>query len=249
MKIATLICGDYRSCPKVIEHIFKYVETLGTVDYYFATWSTTRDHWWPPEVSAATQRTVTNSDITDLFIGRSLIDYKLVDQSQLPAFSSTFYYQGYLAKIANILKRKHELAQDFVYDQVVESRPDLYPLGTVTVNCQEFELANGPVWVSNGIPQMFDHLYHADSFVNDVVGNRYSFDKYLNRHNDRAEFGHTHWILYDYVTLRKLLIKEITGTYIHYIPVRPNFPNNYSELSVEELKALDNQWIQYQWSI
>lgn len=246
MKIATLICGDYRCCPKVIEHIFKYVESAGDVDYYFATWSTTRDHWWPPEVSIATQRSVVDSDIISLFVGRNLIDYKLIDQTQLPTFTSTFYYQGYLSKIANILKRRCELTRDFVYDQVVELRPDLFLTGKPLLDCENFEVANGPVWISNSTPQMCDHLYYSNSFTNDVLANRYSFTKYLTIDSDRIELGHTHWILYDYTSERKLVIKNRLG---HFVPVRPNFPENYSELTVEELKELDRQWIQYQWSI
>ena len=94
MRIATLICGDFRSCPQTIEHIFKYVESIGSVDYYFATWTTTRDHWWPKDLSATTQRTVTQTDITTLFTGRNLVAYYQVDQAQIPSFDSTYYYQG-----------------------------------------------------------------------------------------------------------------------------------------------------------
>jgi hypothetical protein len=102
------------------------------------------------------------------------------------------------------------------------------------------------VLFNNDIAQAADMTYYSNSFTNDVLGNRYFYSKYLTaRKFDPYVMNHTHWILYDFLTHRKLTIKNGKGW---HIPVRPNFPNNFQDYSEEQLKQLDQEWVHWQWT-
>jgi hypothetical protein len=264
-KLAVLICGELRSWNRASDYIFAFAEDNALqVDYYFATWADTRDFWWPEEHSISSTRKVDPAEITSKFVDRNLINYKIINQAVLPRHDITFYYQSYLAKIANTLKRRHEFDNNFVYDQVMELRPDLYKPHSTTYNamvmCNEFEYLIGTIYDSDIIsfPQIGDFYNRANSFTNDVIGNRFYYTNSvkMSKFNNTLTYWPTqmnnHWVLLDYLLARRLasmvdnsnrLSEEIS------VVIRPNFPkDNLRNYSIEQLQEYTNEWIQWQWT-
>jgi hypothetical protein len=227
-RLAVLLCGDLRTWDTTADNIFKLMESCAdNVDYYFATWTTTQDFWCPQTESIKSQRTesiksqraVQEHEITDKFHGRNLIKYQLVELSKYDPAERlpTFYYQAYLSKLANIFKRRYELENNFVYDQVIELRPDLGiefqgkpSLGMKP--CREFEYSishtfYGPEGMYLGM--LSDFYYRAASFTNDIISNRCTY-----YHHDTPTtnylcgltiVNHNHWLLFSYIYSRLLV--------------------------------------------
>lgn len=257
MRLAVLICGDFRAWPQASKYIFRYAEGLAdTVDYYFVTWDSTQDSWWPKPKNI---RTVTSNDITNTFSGRSLIDYRLVTQESIPKYSVTFYYVSYLAKIANVMKRQHELNHNMVYDQVLEIRPDLYIRGEVDDEITQLEPADDFEIISAGrfvnfhhptIPSNVDFKYVTNSFGNDIMSCR---DGYKKQHTimqsvlvRRPEYmPHTimcnHWLILDYIQSRRLIEREFANLNTVDI-IRYNFPDDLDALTKHDFAALKEEY-------
>lgn len=253
-RIAVLLAGDFRQWPRAAEYIFAFAEQQAvTVDYYFATWTTTQDYWYTSQTShtpAREIRQITENDITCEFLkhNKNLINFQLVGQlSQLntiPHSSDiTFYYQTYLAKLANIMKRRYELDNNFVYDQVFEMRPDLYIFNDTITSLSDFEWSGELHYYEfkhhqSQCPVASDVYYQANSFSNDILAERFYYKKSTNYspvqidcHGDLA-FINNHWILFDYIHLRRL--RPVTPARpITQVVIRPNFPQddlrNYSQ--------------------
>ena len=251
-RIAVLLAGDFRQWPRAAEYIFDFAERQAvTVDYYFATWTTTQDFWYTQDKTARKQRLVTEYDIACEFAkhNKNLINFQLVKNFN-NKYYPTFYYQTYLAKLAGIMKRRYELDNNFVYDQVFEMRPDLYIhdeinppailtdfewLGEISYtqhNCANYQ------W-----PNAADLYYQANSFGNDVLAERYYYRKSIeaSKFSIMSEFKHccephNHWILFDYSYVRRMQSISIRQHQPIHLPIRSNFPQgdlrnyNWAEL-------------------
>lgn len=262
-RLAVLLVGDLRLWKRAAPYIFSFAESLSDdVDYYFATWNKTRDHWWPEEKSILSIRNVTEQEIIEPFGDRRLIDLKLVDQSAcISRKHLTIYYQSFLAKIANLAKNRFEFDNGFVYDQVIEVRPDLYTSYERLLTPEErlpedFEFVAGPEYFNNNIPypQLNDFYSRSSSIGNDVIANRFFRNGYL--YSDRFNHQYTpsgpnnHWVLLDYLYARRMSGRgfghyEISGQ----IPIRPNFPEvDLNNVHPEDMVNWDMEWIKWQWS-
>jgi hypothetical protein len=222
-RLAILICGDLRTWSHTYENIFKYAEMWGeTVDYYFATWNSTQDIWIPIEgktIHIDSKRPVTEQEIVDKFYGRNLIDCKIMDLDKFSNRMVTFYYQAYLAKVANISKRRYELDNKFVYDQVIEIRPDLDIIfeqkqqqEECMQHCEDFEYKISHIFYGNiRLPHLTDFYYRSNSLTNDVLGNRYWFGRIQMEYNQAHWSINTnnHWLLLSYVYTRRLLDNQL----------------------------------------
>lgn len=237
-KLAVLLAGDFRSWPRAAEYIFKFASNKAeSVDYYFATWTTTRDYWYPQSKSITTQRTVTEQDVTDKFkeLNITLIDFRLVQPLQ-EHYPSSFYYQSYLANIANILKRRYELDHNFIYDQVIEIRPDLFIVSDDDRVFNNFECLLDVVYESDPpdhkrqFPEAVDFYYQTNSFGSDIMTRRYFYHKLMeaekisrNAYTHWPLPMHNHWIWADYLFARRLIaIQNLPST--RQIAIRSNFP-------------------------
>jgi hypothetical protein len=248
-RLAVLLSGDFRHWPRAAEYIFEFAENKANrVDYYFATWTTTRDYWYPQPTSILTKRSVTDSDITDKFTNRNLIAYKLVEQ--LPEYPTSNYYQSYLGNIASILKRRHELDNNFVYDQVIEIRPDLYIRDESTpIKLTDFECLVDIQYAGKvqniHFPQATDFYYQANSFGSDVMANRFYYQKSIEAAKIQKfahwpMIMHNHWILVDFIYARRM--QNIYQQHpITQIAIRPNFPQddlrNYTYQELFDIEA------------
>lgn len=111
-RLAVIIAGEYRTWPKIYNYMFSFFKPRAhRVDYFFVTWKKSLD------------KEITDKDVTDYFQIENLIAYQLVDDIKS---QHTYYRQNFLIKIGNLLKKEFEFKNDFIYDQVVVTRPDFY---------------------------------------------------------------------------------------------------------------------------
>jgi len=221
-RLAVLLCGDLRTWSQTYENIFKYAKMWGEqIDYYFATWNSTQDIWIPiagKNIHIDSKRPVTEQEIVDKFYGRNLIDYKILDLIKFSDKTVTFYYQAYLAKVANIAKRRYELDNKFVYDQVIEIRPDLgfvfeqkQKQEECMQHCEDFEYKISHTFYGDNksikLPHLTDFYYRSNSLTNDILGNRYWFGRAEMEYNQTQYSINTnnHWLLLSYVYTRRLV--------------------------------------------
>lgn len=251
-RLAVLLCGDFRAWPRASEYLFNYFEPLSdNIDYYFATWSTTRDYWWPEHKSVTTERTVTQEQLIEKFVNRSLIDFSIIDQSVLPRYNLTFYYQAYLAKHANILKCRYETEHSFRYDQVIEIRPDLYirhrDIHNELTPCNNQEYIVGEPFYNSELKlqQVNDFYSRTSSLGNDIISERFY---HRNNENPNTDINN-HWLVLEYLNKIGFVPNNLCPNLGDSIPIRPNFPaDNLDNYSMEHLKQLDKEWITYQWT-
>ena len=247
-RIAVLICGEYREWSRTAKYIFDMAEAYSNdVDYYFATWNVSKN------LLTSTSQIIVDADVTSAFENRKLISYKIVDIETVKKFNTTFLYQAHLAKIANILKRRHEIDNDFVYDQVIEIRPDFYvpKLKTEVRGCYDFEFVGASdIYYINNTPLITDTCFRTNSFGNDVIANRIKHHKVLDskpiissRYDLFLRNNH-HWILLDYLTSKRMYLQQDYPYDLGFSSVvRPNWPDvDFNSLSFSEIQQLDNEW-------
>jgi hypothetical protein len=187
--LAVLVAGEYRTWQASAKYLFKlFQDRADRVDYFFATWNYTRG------------QPVIRDDVQEPF---DRFNQNLVGQIVIPQIGqkvSTFYNQAYLAKLVNILKRENELKNNFVYDQVVETRPDIYmrPNTKDWIIMKDYEVCNcgGIMTSSMGFPEIDDVYYRSTSFTNDIIANRYWHRKpanhYIHSGNGAIQNWHNH---------------------------------------------------------
>jgi hypothetical protein len=223
-KLAVLICGEFRTWEIGSKYIFEYAENQAVhVDYYFATWDTSN---YPNLKEFQRKIKITDQDITEKFTNKKLIDYKIINSEIYQSFKFTFYHQAYLAKIANILKRKYELENDFIYDQVLELRPDLFipkKLKNLLTLCKNFEYSiSHSFYYIDENPGLLDWYYRSNSFSNDILADRYYFNDPIG--DIYPLMNNNHNLLYNYVTARKLVSQP-------NILLNHNIPSEFNEFS------------------
>lgn len=204
-KLAVLLIGQYRSWPTVSKYMLKFFEHRAiTVDYFFVTWE--RDWLDQP---------VTTDKILDNF------DHYAATIKIVPNVSETnsFYRAAYLAKQANLLKKQKELNENFIYDQVVETRHDMYlrKNNFPWIHCNDYEYNIGDIsardTASKINPLVIPDLYiRTNSFTNDILSNRYVKSRLLTTNmvttfNDQSDikFLDNHHLLADYLMENRLV--------------------------------------------
>lgn len=195
-RVAVLVAGELRYWDKTAPTIVNAFDKYGnTVDYYIAAWSSSAcpvyGEAFNPVTTAVTSEYVLShfpSNKVECFVVSDQISAKL---------KSTYDKQSYLAKVANTIKNRRELADNFVYDLVVEVRPDLYiidfPEPPLLAN---FEFAT----TSSHTPQHVlrnaeDVFCVTDSVTNDIMTARGMFNKIELAHTVAVNsmFSHGHW--------------------------------------------------------
>ena len=173
-RLAVILIGQYRTWPICSKYLLNFFEDKAKqVDYFFVTWDKTPDL---NDITLKSTVTVTNKDITD-FIQNQKITYKILPD--IPNVH-TFYRMAYLSRAANKLKKEVEHQNNFVYDQVVETRPDIYlrsyPKGGLECkwpSCQDFEYSGGEI-TNIGHRDLFmpDCYLRTNSFTHDILSQR-----------------------------------------------------------------------------
>lgn len=253
-RLAVLLAGELRTWDSVCPYIFSFFECRAKqVDYFFATWNT--------DGINGVLRPVTPDEITSPFTKykQNLIEYRL--EERIPRRPNTYYYQSWLALRANKLKREYEQDNNFVYDQVVETRPDLY---IRKLSNKPFELIP-PMTVFNnrtvceaveGIPVIhkthIDDVYiRSDSLTNDIIGQRYYYSFPEEYHKPKningnivydPNYTNHHCIYGNYLREKNIIVTNKFCDYLFRIVTRPNFP--FDNLDAVKGKTL---WDEYYW--
>lgn len=253
-RLAVLIAGELRTWDSVCPYIFKFFEgRADQIDYFFATWNV--------DGLNGTPRPVTSDEITSPFTkyNQNLVSY-LVEEP-IPRRPTTFYYQSWLALRANKLKKEHEQANNFVYDQVVETRPDLY---IRRVSIKPFEMIP-PMTVFNtwiareevdGIPvthkiHVDDVYIRSDSPTNDIISQRYYYSFPEENYKPRnvngkmvydPNYTNHHCVYGNYLREKNIAVTNKFQDYLFRIVTRPNFP--FDNLDVIRGQSL---WDDYYW--
>jgi hypothetical protein len=243
-RLAVILVGEYRTWAIAHRYLFKFFDSRAQqVDYFFVTWN----------VSSQTGELipVTDTDITTAFAvhNKNLVDYKILEP--IGKHRSTFYNQAYLSKVGNLLKRKSEHTGDFVYDQVVETRPDCYFRANdkpwVLCTDYEYEGAAPGQW-KDGFMGIQDVYFRSSSFGNDLMSDRYYFKRDKDYHALTStvhwEFSNHHWMMCEILFKRLLKQKSIESEedFEFFCAVRPNFPTHIN-LDKMKAKELDNLFI------
>lgn len=230
-KIAVCLVGELRTWHRAKNYLFRFFDQLSKdigcqIDYYFVTWSTsskkfcTRD-----EVDL-----VNDIDITDSFVGKNLIAYHIESFKNFEKYTwLRYFYSAHLSKICGILKRQHELNNNFFYDQVIETRPDLFIKYSTSriaesyhnTHCRDFEIAAGVIYCKDepkGSFEFNDVYWRTSSFGHDIMANRNSFktikdlyfkfdDVFHESHNNIVTSIRIHYQYHRYIDQRGLTIK------------------------------------------
>lgn len=243
-RLAVVLTGEFRTWSIASKYLFKFFERRAHhVDYFFVTW----------DVSSQTGELlpVTDSDILEPFntYGQNLIAYKILEP--IGRHTTTFYNQAWLSKVANILKRQHELSTNIIYDQVVETRPDCYYRSTDTpwIICKEHEYEGAcPKTWDSGLLGITDVYFRATSATHDLISDRYYPDKSWAHkkliNETHWEFTNHHWVMTE--LLHKRLLHPVsfndTGDFSFFCCVRPNFSKDM-DLDSVNCAILDDMFI------
>ena len=138
-KLAVIFVGHYRTFKTCLPHnLFFFNRLSKNVDYYFITWNNTdydtsdyqRDDLMP-------NRSIDFDLDIKIYFGNLLKGIKIINSEFIQFDRIDINNRGllklihltYLSKIGNILKQSYEKEHGFVYDQVIETRPDIvhYP--------------------------------------------------------------------------------------------------------------------------
>lgn len=241
-RLAVILVGEFRTWKIASKYLFQFFEERAVqVDYFFATWN----------VSSQTGELipVTDNDIVDPFnqYNQNLISYKILEP--IGRHRTTFYNQAWLSKVGNLLKRKYEAQNDFVYDQVIETRPDCYfrRRETIWEMVKDFEHEGGVHrrFVS-GLLGIHDVYFRTTSITNDIISDRYYYkhSKDLTKiiNNIHWEFKNHHLVLSELYHKRLINSKSNVdqNDYKLFVCIRPNFPTdqNLDDINVDDLDKL-----------
>ena len=256
--LAVLIAGELRTWSKCAPYLFRFFDYqskhIKQIDYFFVTWD--KSHDMP-------DKTITLNDVTDAF---RLHGKNLVGSIVIPTIgrkSSTFYNQAFLAKVVNVLKRENEIRQKFIYDQVVETRPDIYmrSAGIPWTAMKDYEVCNCNSYDKSpqGFNTIDDVYYRTNSFTNDILANRYWYRKQNNSyvhtgkdHSDNIEIWHNHHcMIAEYLTLNgiEFVRRADTADYLgpHIAVRRSAIDVDFDDGNIEELKLKYQPYDQHSW--
>jgi hypothetical protein len=246
-KVAVLISGDLRYWDKAAKSIITLANSLGQqVDFFMAVWDHTINTSTTLDYNPNIQRKVTDSEIKNKFTDGQLKDYYLVPVAQTPSNSHTFYKQSYLNKVVNVLKNKHELLNDFVYDLIFEIRPDIFifdqSVAIPTLANFEFTNTIGPAHMNRLLASGADTYCFLDSITNDVMSAKYAFKKMSINSGVGVsqEFGYGHWIIAKFRL--SYMIRYIRLENFRVCILRAQNQENIESMTPSEIEELENKF-------
>lgn len=187
MRIAVCLSGQLRQWQQGVDNQ-KWFWTTGNwsdiqVDYFAHTW----DYSWDrPGVSQEYNKRVISQEELDLFkTSYELKKFEVSSRTQ-ESFRGNDHWSSLFYSLSKslILKREYEIENNFLYDVVVKSRPDVLFRPTNSFNIPILE--NNVIHITHGgVMDMEYHMYN----VNDILflGNSASMDKLINLYFYRQE--------------------------------------------------------------
>ena len=252
-RLAVILIGQYRTWPICSKYLLNFFEDKANrVDYFFVTWDKTSVYvngaWSDPVIK------VTYDQLSEFFDKDQNVWYKII--SDIPNIH-TYYRMAYLSREANKLKQEIESQNNFVFDQVVETRPDMYfrsyPKGSLESKwliCGDYQYSGGEI-TNIGHRDLFmpDCYLRTNSFTHNILSQRIdkidvkqSFQKHIFDKDYRN--GH-------HAMLAKFLldnnIQRIYSNYPDYefdTVIRNNEMSNVNldELTLDEIVSLNRRY-------
>lgn len=232
--LAVLLIGQYRSWPVVSNYILNFFKNRADkVDYFFVTWDT---DW--------NGNPVIKEEILQHFGSVPAIVKILPELNE----DHSFYRAAYMSKQVNLLKRRHEIDNNFVYDQVVETRHDVYIRRNSAPwnRCLDYEYQISEMNSRDNAekinPLVISDLYiRTNSFTNDILANRYIKSrlyttKNLSYFDSKIKFTDNHHLLADYLMENRLT--QIGDKHLDYsfiLNVRADPKVNLDLIPIEKL--------------
>lgn len=245
-RMAVILIGQYRTFAITSRYLFEFFASKAhTVDYYFVTWPTSGGHntrYYEPLVR------INDGDITKFFDQAHLVDYRIVPD--IPK-KHTYYRMAYLSRIGQKLKKQTEQKEHFVYDQVVETRPDVYlrqPYSGEWELCGPLEYGGHPIEIKNGHAFTDDCYIRSDSATHDIISNRLSeFDNdEINRPRlaDSEKYGYDHHTRFAEWLMKNNINRIATKDYAFINVVRnPKLINiDLNQLSADQLNGTSYEY-------
>jgi hypothetical protein len=252
-RLAVILIGQYRTWPICSKYLIEFFKDKATkIDYFFVTWDTTSIYsngvWTESTIE------VTDEKITKFFDKDQTVICKVLPD--IPEIH-TYYRMAYLSLEANKLKKEFEINNNFIYDQVVETRPDMYlrsyPWGGLEYKwplCNDYEYNGGEI--SNiGHRDLFmpDCYIRTNSPTHDILSQRINDFDVSNAYkkkilNHQYRHGH-HAMLAKFLLIRN--IKKINCRYPDYIfdtVIRSTEMDNINldDLSLDEIVNLNTRF-------
>jgi hypothetical protein len=252
-RLAVILIGQYRTWPICSKYLLNFFEDKAEqTDYFFVTWDKTNtysDGVWSDLVVDVTEEQITKFFNKD----QKVTCMVLPDIPEV----HTYYRMAYLSREANKLKKDFESKNNFVYDQVVETRPDMYlrsyPRGGLECKwplCNDYEYNGGEILNVNTRDLFMPDCYlRTNSATHDILSQRindfdikYAFQKKILNQTYRS--GH-------HAMLAKFLldnnIKKINHIYPDYIfdtVIRSTamVDVNLDDLSLDEIVSLNTRF-------
>lgn len=242
-RLAIIVVGELRTWERCAPYTLALFDKFDwQIDYFFSSWTVNETNTGP--------RIVTEQDILTPFQNKNLnCVYSL--HEPIGTKVTTYYNKAYLSKMGNILKRQKEIDENFVYDQVIELRPDVYY--RPTNDFLKFKLRDSQVITDGSFfesnhkyPGTGDVYYRSTSLTNDIISNRYYHRKnnghysFLNDHAGYLEkFHNHHLVLADYLLENRLTVLPTRDIQEPHLAVRYDVPHdvNFDQLSLPEAKT------------
>lgn len=247
-RLAVILIGQYRTFAVTHKYLFEFFkDRANQVDYYFITWPTSGGHntrYYEETVDIAAE------DITKFFTEKNLVDFRIVDD--IPK-KHTFYRMAYLSHIGARVKADYENKNHFLYDQVVETRPDIYLKRSNDLGwqiCDPLTYGGHQIETFNGHLFMDDCYIRSDSKTHNIISDRITQFNTNEMYAPRLAFANRYkydhhsrfadWLVYN--NIQCIGSKDYAS--IHVVRNPKLIDVNLDSLSANELNGLSYDYIE-----
>lgn len=147
-----------------------------SVDYFAHTWNISQDR---PKLSETYSERVVDREEFDEFVKSFEIKKALYDSKPITEFQHSEHWGALFYSFANsiMLKREYELENNFTYDLVIKSRPDIVFNPSMYVNPMTYD--DGTLYSTHGglMPSEFNMMNFNDCLF---LANSRTMDKLIN---------------------------------------------------------------------
>lgn len=172
-KIAVCISGQLRSGIQGIEVFRKFFSTLGNYDVFYHTWTLDKD---------------TSNKVQELYSPVQFLEEPPADIVEVGNFGNMLYS----IMMANELKKRYEIENNFRYDLVIKTRFDLifHPTAlfpTTPILPRTIYSTGGNTGINNTDYEhhgISDLIFWGDSQSMDIATNTFRYYKYTALYND-----------------------------------------------------------------
>jgi hypothetical protein len=233
MRIAVCLSGQLRQWKLAVENQKWFWRTANKpnveIDYFAHTWTYS---WDRPGVSAPYKsRDISEQEIEEFNDAYSFKGLVVDSKSQIEFrgndhWSSLFY--SYSKSI--LLKRKYEIENNFKYDVVIKSRPDVlfHPDKTLFIP----RLYNNCIYTNSGQPMPGEYnMFNLNDII--FLGNSYTMDLLTNIYFYRQN-GIEDYNIHNVKNIHPMGPGTLMHEYFRDYGITPIFENSFSQILLKE---------------